>query len=78
MYPLPVMKRMISSYYSTKQVTKKVPKPKRLRNFLECVDKKDAGALREFLRLLFSLILKYYNSCDLSTKIDKILNLFAG
>lgn len=45
---------------------------------LECVDKKDAGALREFLRLLFSLILKYYNSCDLSTKIDKILNLFAG
>ena len=34
MYPLPVMKRMISSYYSTKQVTKKVPKPKRLRNFL--------------------------------------------
>ena len=50
--------------------------PQRL--FLECVDKKDAGALREFLRLLFSLILKYYNSCDLSTKIDKILNLFAG
>lgn len=47
-------------------------------DFLECVDKKDAGALREFLRLLFSLILKYYNSCDLSTKIDKILNLFAG
>ena len=45
---------------------------------MECVDKKDAGALREFLRLLFSLILKYYNSCDLSTKIDKILNLFAG
>ena len=39
---------------------------------------KYAGALREFLRLLFSLILKYYNSCDLSTKIDKILNLFAG
>ena len=34
MYPLPVMKRMISSHYSTKQVTKKVPKPKRLRNFL--------------------------------------------
>ena len=34
MYPLSVMKRMISSYYSTKQVTKKVPKPKRLRNFL--------------------------------------------
>ena len=45
---------------------------------MECVDKKDAGALREFLRLLLSLILKYYNSCDLSTKIDKILNLFAG
>ena len=45
---------------------------------MECVDKKDAGALREFLRLLFSLILKYYNSCDLSTKIDNILNLFAG
>lgn len=47
-------------------------------DLMECVDKKDAGALREFLRLLFSLILKYYNSCDLSTKIDKILNLFAG
>ena len=57
---------------------KKTPKTEVFDAFLECVDKKDAGALREFLRLLFSLILKYYNSCDLSTKIDKILNLFAG
>lgn len=41
---------------------------------LECVDKKDAGTLGEFLRLLFSLTLLYYNSCDLSAEIDKIWN----
>ena len=53
MYPLPVMKRMISSHYSTKQVTKKVPKPKRLRNFLPCVDRKDAFKALKVKNLLF-------------------------
>ena len=46
-------------------------------DLMDCVDKKDAGILGEFLRLLFSSTLLYYNSCDLSTKIDKIWN-FCG
>lgn len=44
---------------------------------MERVDEKDAGTLGEFLRLLFSSTLLYYNSCDLSTKIDKTWN-FCG